>query len=259
MKLDVIVLEDNWKEVQLINFSEYDLSPPFDNPDFRCNQLSIVKQAEPTKWPYYKLKSNWAFIPHVFEHNADGIIACISEEIKNIQREADNLKIITDDIIAKRAIPVISTRLVAPYRIVKMEKKGYTVDIVSMLPKQLVHKAPLLPDDKCIICFEEFKSCSIMLKPCECSGLMHAVCWAQFVKMENTNHRYHNRCPNCRNQQDICIRYSENVNTCKLTNMLSALEHYQTDVEMRPFRAMVCNMCTRTHRDTYNYEQDDVD
>lgn len=273
MKLDVIVLADNWKEVQLDNYDECDLNPPFNNPDFRCNQLSLVKQTEPTKWPYYTLKSNWSFIPHVYEYNYDGIIACMSEEIKKIQREADNLKIITDDIIAKRAIPVISTKLVAPYRIVKMEKKGYTVDIVSMLPKQLIHKAPLQPDDKCIICFEEFTTGSIILKPCECSGLMHTVCWAQFVKMENTNHRYNNRCPNCRHQQDICIRYSDHVSTCKLTNMLSALEHYRTDVEspqgfgirgvapyeMRPYRPMVCNMCTRTHRDTYNYGQDDVD
>lgn len=100
-----------------------------------------------------------------------------------------------------------------------------------MLPKQLVHKAPLQPDDKCIICFEEFGTGSIMLKPCECSGLMHTVCWAQFVKMENTNHHYHNRCPNCRDQQDICIRYSEQVYTCKLANMLCALEHYRTDDE----------------------------
>ena len=257
MKLDVIVLADNWRKVHLDNYhDEYDLSPPFKNPDFRCNQLSLVKQAN---WPFYKLKTNCSFIPRGFEYNNDGIIACMSTELKMIQREVDNLKIITDDIIAKRAIPVISTKLVAPNRIVKMEKKGYTVDIVSMLPKQLIHKAPLQPDDKCIICFEEFTTGSIMLKPCECSGLMHEVCWAQLVKMENTNHRYHNSCPNCRHQQDICIRYSEHVKTCKLANMLSALEHYRTDVAMQPYRQMVCNMCTRTHHDTYNYEQDDVD
>lgn len=121
MKLDVIVLVDNWKEVKLYNYDEYNLRPPFNNPDFRCNQLSLVKQTEPKKWPYYILKSNWSFILRGFEYNNDGIIARISEEIKKIQREADNLKIITDDIIAKRAIPVISTKLVAPYRIVKME------------------------------------------------------------------------------------------------------------------------------------------
>jgi hypothetical protein len=260
IKLDVIVLADNWKEVELDDYyDEYDLSPPFKNPDFRCNQLSLVKQTNSTKWLSYTLKSNWNFIPDVYEHNYDGIIACMFVEIKKIQREADNLKIITDDIIAKRAIPVLSSKLVDTHRIVKMENKGYTVDIVSMLPKQLVHKAPLQTDDKCIICFEEFTTGSIILKPCKCSGLIHAVCWAQLVNIENSNHRYDYRCPNCRHQQDICIRYSGNINTCKLANMLSALKHYRTDVLMRPFREMVCNMCTRTHRDTYNYEQDDED
>jgi hypothetical protein len=256
MKLDIIVLVDNWKKINIDNHNYEDESrfcPPFNNPDFRCNQLSLVKSDNFENT--YVLRANCNFKPISLRKYKNGLLGYINNEIIEQESKTESLKIIIDDIIAQRAVSVLSKRLVDSHRIAKMEKKGYTVNIAPILPKSLVYKTPLKDDDKCPICFEALDNSTATIKPCECAGLMHAKCWAQNIYMNetiNSNH-YHYNCPCCRNQLEMCVKYPKySCTTCQIVNMLLAVDYYKMDDN--EFKKIICKKC---NAQDHEHESDD--
>ena len=249
IQLDIIVLKDNWKELGTDFYDESRVSPPFDNPDFRCNQLSLVKCKDSTG---YELKANMQFIPLIDEREIGTIMRINRKalEFKQLQREADNLQIIIDDIIAKRAIPVARIgKMIAPHRILKMEKKGYTVDLSSILPH--INTIPLQAEDLCSICLEKVDGALNVMKPCECSTLLHAECWAQLMRTHNDRGDYQHTCAGCRREHGyICKHYSLD---CTKINMLCAVSHYRdpTNIAEKVRYAPMDCRCCRLHRGVY--------
>lgn len=247
IQLDIIVLKDNWKDLPH-SFDEFDLSPPFGNSDFRCNQLSLVKCKDSAG---YELKANMQFIPLPDEREREfpTILNRKALELKQLQREADNLQLIIDDIIAKRAIPAStnSRTSIASHRILKMEKKGYTVDLSSILPH--INTIPLQADDVCSICLEKVDGKLNVMKPCECSTLLHAECWAQLMRSHNDRGDYQHTCAGCRRDcGTICRPLSMD---CLEINMLCAVSHYRdpTNIAEKVRYAPMDCRCCRMHRD----------
>ena len=237
INIDIIVLEDNWKtncdleelsqniDRQTFNMllDGNNIRPQFSVPDFRCNQLSLVKKNNSNDTHMfslrnYVLKANWNFINNNYCGDgvagvaggngiSDSIISdalenCITKEIAILQQEANNLKIITDDIIAQRA--VASKISIPPNRILKMKRKDYTIDLSAFAH---LFYTPLDLDtheDKCIIClatFTEEEKSKYIMKPCTCSGLLHYECYYKVLKT-NPGMKYYN-CPNCRKKVNI--------------------------------------------------------
>ena len=244
INIDIIVLEDNWKtNCDLEELSQNidrrtfnmlldgnNIRPQFSVPDFRCNQLSLVKKNNSNgrhmfSLRNYVLKANWNFINNNYfgDGDAGGIAGgiaggngvgasdsiisnalenCITKEIEILQQEAKNLKIITDDIIAQRA--VAGKISIPPNRMLKMERKGYTID-VSAFGHLLYTRLGLdTQEDKCIIClatFTEEEKSKYIMKPCICSGLLHYECYYKVLKT-NPGMKYYN-CPNCRKKVNV--------------------------------------------------------
>ena len=248
INIDIIVLEDNWKtNCNLEKLSQNidqrtfnmlldgnNIRPQFSVPDFRCNQLSLVKKNNSNgrhmfDLSNYVLKANWNFIHNNYcadngngngngneEYNgADGAVGgngvsdsiisnalenCIAKEIEILQQEAKNLKIITDDIIAQRA--VAGKISISPNRILKMKRKNYTIDLSAFAHLFCTRLDLDTQEDKCIICLATFAEDSkYIMKPCTCSGLLHYECYYKVLKT-NPGMKYYN-CPNCRNKVNI--------------------------------------------------------
>ena len=251
IQLDIIVLKDNWEELSNV-FCIDDLCPPFGNPDFRCNQLSLVKCKDSNR---YELKANMQFIPMLDEREIGFTMRFNRKalEAKQLQREADNLQLIIDDIIAKRAIPASSNpgKSIAPYRILKMEKKGYTIDLSSILPH--INTIPLQAEDLCSICLEKVDGKLNVMKPCECSVLLHSECWAQLMRSHNDNGNYQYTCAGCRRDCGaICQHYSGD---CTKINMLCAVSHYRdpTNIARKVRYAPMDCGCCRMQRERHVY------
>lgn len=232
IKLDFIVLTDGWQKKVTSDIQyEYHLQPPFNTPDFRCNQISLVKISDITKYESrkYEIKTNWDFISqndHDFSSSA-ALVSCLSIKMEKLQRDMDNLKIITDDIIEQRAIPVFPRTIIPHHRILKMELKGYNVDLSSIIP--FIYNDPLTDQDKCVICFNELIGQKHILKPScsECKkSLFHAECWAKLIMAQNIDGpRY--KCPTCRTETNICGKINHSNTICQIANMLCALDFYR--------------------------------
>jgi len=245
IQLDIIVLKDNWEELTSI-FDIDDVCPPFRNPDFRCNQVSLVKSKD-IVIDKYELKANMQFIPIPDEQEYTTFLNKKALELKRLQREADNLQLIIDDIIAKRAIPASTNprTSIAHHRILKMEKKGYTIDLSSILPH--INTIPLQTDDACSICLEKVAGTLNVMKPCECSTLLHAECWAQLMRDHNDSGNIEYTCPGCRRDCGaICQHYSGD---CTKINMLCAVSHYRdpTNIAMKVRYVPMACFCCRMH------------
>jgi hypothetical protein len=245
ISIDIIVLKDNWKELDVTDmFEEIDVMPPFNNPDFRCNQLSLVK----AEYHGYKLKANWQFIGTTHS-DTYSLLNCMEPELRKLQDAVANLKIITDDIIAQRAIPVVPT-ILAAHRIVKMEKKGYHVDLSKILPFKPTRT--VTPDDKCIICFDDFTTNKNVMKPCSCAQMMHMECWMRFMKHANTTQQFYYDCPHCKTSKPLCTNTEKYCGTtyryikvCKYVDLISAIEHYRTQLgnNAEKYTHLTCECC----------------
>lgn len=245
IQLDIIVLKDNWRELET-NFDESEVCPPFGNADFRCNQLSLVKCKDSHR---YELKANMQFIQPIAQIENETLFNRKQLETNRLQREADNLQLIIDDIIAKRALLVSDQKVVAPHRILKMEKKGYTIDLFPLFPS--ITKIPLQSEDKCSICMESLNEATNVMKPCECSTLLHAECWAQLMRSHNDSGNLEYTCASCRRDLGlICTRsihyLGEKISDCAKINMLCAVSHYRDPENIAnrvPYVYIDCNCC----------------
>ena len=261
--IDIIVLKDNWKQFR---YYLNEMCPPFDNPDFRCNQISLVKDKKENLTRNYTLKVNWNLTEKSDGRHFGSLFKCVSAELSDVQLKMDNLKIVIEDIINKRAIPV--SKNISAHRIIKMQAKGYTIDLAQLLSN--VHTKPLNADDLCSICLEDFSVKKIAVKPCVCASVMHPECWAFLMKTEmETNYTF--SCPSCRKMHSICETIFpdqfEPYTICRTVNMLCALEHHREDIEKHTqtrYVPIVCRRCIADiagsvvdHR--YNDEDDEDD
>ena len=121
--LDIIVLIDE---------SMTDIRPPFNNPDFRCNQISLVKRTDGSG---YEVKANWNFIdPYYINPGRFDLTKQIKSKIEKLKIESENLDIIINDILEQKAIPVITGKIPSLKRIIKMYSKNYDVHLESFIP-----------------------------------------------------------------------------------------------------------------------------
>jgi hypothetical protein len=276
-KIDIIVLADDWVKICDSELEYKDVSPPFGCPDFRCNQLYFEKVKHPIHYSdgnyddignwapgmHYTMKANLQVIEkttiELFDHGLGcRTLAYKVFEMKKLQNEIDNIQCIIDDIITQKAVAVKqyrinnTTQFILPHRISKMILKGYTIDLTPILPR--LNEIPLTLEDKCIICYDNIKSKSIM-RFCNgenCHSIMHIDCWAEYIEnmFRNGVSRYQITCPLCRKSNPICIdeeRHKQScVKTCVLVNTLRSANHYSNlemirrNIQYIPFNCMVC-------------------
>jgi len=150
IKLDIIILNDKWEEIGDYGLTYKDVSPPFNHPDFRCNQLTLTrlnyskfdfrsdddedKQKEYTstrnRTLRFDVRANWQVIPKIKSYETDygtGILSNKFYEIDKQHNELYNLQIIIDDIIAQKAVAISYSHnpssFIDYHRIIKMELK----------------------------------------------------------------------------------------------------------------------------------------
>lgn len=224
IKLDIIVLNADWKKIKSSRrYSEANLHPPFDNPDFRCNQISLVRKPG-EQYNGYMLSANMQFIEE--DYIPPSLLHNIDTEIQKLEYKKANLQIIIDDIIANRAVIVDRTKLIAAHRIVKMEAKGFTVDLKHILP--FMHTPSNGNSDICVICYENINNDTLVMKPCSCAGLMHPICWAKFMEHINLEPATSHICPTCRKPFIFCNRIkTRGYKHCDVVKMLLDIEHYK--------------------------------
>lgn len=203
--IDLIIIKNNSHE-----------RPPFNTPDFICNQLFMY----------------WSSVEKRI------IISVNNIQIPSRLSFIDNQKTVSDtlEVIKQQCINNIAElypEVIPPlHRVLKMLLKGYTIKI----PKETIpggsgnHKFAI-PEDKktehkCLICYDEFKQDTTITYPCnKCSTAYHINCYVAFHIDTLTTHNKQPNCPCCKN-----ILTKDN---CAFVNMVNLINNYNEYVKTR--------------------------
>lgn len=240
LQIDIIILDDVKISKNIDKYFKFvPINPPFNNPDFICNQVSLIK--DPDTYDNFIIISNVDVIPKLEPISSTSLLEIRKYNLTCVQRDYDNLQLIIDEIIQKKATPVHSNKLIGAHRIYKMESKGFIIDYDKIYSSLIVPQ-----DEKCCICYENFEQNKYGIKPCNCNMIVHIDCWSEYHIQKDLFKYCKSKitCPACRSINDSCKKY-DIFNGCELLETFKKLQRYRFT---NCVGERVCLLkCTRSH------------
>jgi hypothetical protein len=247
INLDILVLDDDWN-TKMPTVSESKIKLPFDRADFRCNQISLIANSNDGNCYTnpFKLKVNF-YTYRLEEFKYYGLCKYKQKEIALLENEDRNLQEIINDIVNNIAVPVyklkdnITNKLPDAYRVIKMQKKGYSVDLKTLIPFDIYDGT----NTQCNICLGEITDKLFCIKPCECNTSIHLDCWLKFMKhnYSNENNNQYFNCLHCRKEFPICFTTNYNIRSCKFINFYEQYKHHSSNTIGERYFKIKCHIC----------------
>ena len=210
------------------------IRPPFNCPDFICNQLFMYWSTVENR-VIISVNSNH-FQTHLHLSHIDTQTS-INNTLALINQQCiDNIAELYPEVI-----PPL-------HRVLKMLLKGYTIKIPKdTIPGAIGHKFEIpegeKKNNKCVICYDNFKEGSTIMHPCnQCSNAYHIDCYIAYHLNSVTTHNKIPDCPLCNN-----ILTTDH---CDFVNMVYLIHNYNEYVKTKNYnyltklRFKYCNECS---------------
>lgn len=271
IKIDFVVLKTDYlpKHRRCTPIEECILYPPFGNPDFDVNLLSIKADGEDGEGNF--VIKPLPILKRLLATEVDTREYSFLSKFKPLDDYLLTQSILEDIITGireKRARPVFpildeykavfgsgKTIAIDGHRLVKMLSKGFIIDKFNLILAPGLRESTIWAStdydydaaetsdidekEKCIICYDTFSAENRWFKCCiQCNGKMHQTCLSKYLRsirdsVEGVD------CPHCR------TRITQENCPCKFITFFNAIDYAIASIHDNPHVHRNCDDCQR--------------